>query len=58
MKLEKMTQNQLKELKCVKQKEASNCLLGAQDIDCADLYLEAYNEIEKEIVEINRLINT
>lgn len=47
MNLENMTQNQLKELKSVKQKEASNCLLGAQDIDCADLYLEAYKIIEE-----------
>ncbi len=52
----KLSQNQLKDLKIIKEKEASNCLIGAQDIECADLYLESYSKIKKEISEIDNLI--
>lgn len=51
-----LSQNQLKDLKIIKEKEASNCLIGAQDIECADLYLESYSKIKKEISEIDNLI--
>lgn len=52
----KLSQNQLKDLKIIKEKEASNCLIGAQDIECADLYLESYSKIKKEISKIDNLI--
>lgn len=51
-----LSQTQLKDLKVIKEKEASNCLNGAQDIDCADLYLESYSKLKKEILEIDGLI--
>lgn len=54
--LKNLSQNQLKDLKIIKEKEASNCLIGAQDIECADLYLESYSKIKKEISEIDNLI--
>lgn len=56
MSFKHLTKSQLIALKAEKQQEAQNCLNGAQDIESADLYLESYAKIEKEITEISLLI--
>jgi len=57
MNLKHLTQSQLVALKVEKQQAAQSCLNGAQDIESADLYLESYAKIEKEIQEISLLID-
>lgn len=52
-----LTQSQLIALKAEKQQAAQSCLNGAQDIESADLYLESYAKIQKEITEISLLID-
>lgn len=56
MSFKHLTQSQLIALKTEKQQAAQSCLNGAQDIESADLYLESYAKIEKEINEISLLI--
>lgn len=57
MSFKHLTQSQLIALKAEKQQAAQSCLNGAQDIESADLYLESYAKIEREIAEISALIN-
>lgn len=57
MNFKHLTQSQLVALKAEKQQAAQSCLNGAQDIESADLYLESYAKIEREIAEISSLID-
>lgn len=57
MSFKHLTQSQLVALKAEKQQAAQSCLNGAQDIESADLYLESYANIEREIAEISSLID-
>jgi hypothetical protein len=57
MNLKRLTQSELIALKAEKQQVAQSCLNGAQDIESADLYLESYTKIQKEISEISLLID-
>jgi len=57
MSFKHLTKSQLITLKAEKQQAAQSCLNGAQDIESADLYLESYTKIQKEISEISLLID-
>ena len=57
MKLKQFTKSQLIALKAEKQQRAQCYLNAAADINSADLYLESYANLQKEIVEISLLID-